>query len=380
MKKVLLLSHLLLIFSISISGLAVHAEDSDDSEESVSEPAMEKLVESPSPDFEDVLANMTQEQPTDSLGINLVRSAGAFGATADRTVFSKSELDLGPAIGMDFDKLTDMRHDSGFMKQGMAQHFGARIVANINISNLFQQFAALRSQPGISLPSSFANLVSFVEQYIRANDTDDAEKTNGINHRSLAVQVVRASFCFGNDPFMIIAKMRRETNFSRRLVSPTGAVGWSQMTGIAIKEVQAQLSGDPKISLPEAKSAFQMAIRCFTGINQYQLPSSESDVLKSRVASHWALDMVFGQILVKTLVSYAKAGQSYGANSGGVVAAYEDAFTAYNGDSQSTAGICLKKKSVAMKDEYACDVISQFNRMNAQWNRFILHSTGKDII
>lgn len=117
----------------------------------------------------------------------------------------------------------------------------------------------------------------------------------------------------------------------------------------------------------------------FSGISNYVVPRGSVESLKDRISQRWGFDIVFGQILVKTLVSYVKASQAYGNNTGGVVAAYQAAFTAYNGDTQRTPGRCTGKKSVQMREEYACDVIQQFNRMNAQWNRYVLRSTGKDM-
>lgn len=352
---------------------------SEDSAGDVEEGSTAAVETDQSTDFEDFLEELSQEQPSDTLGQAQVRTAGSFGARADQDFFSSSELTHGPAIGAEFDSLAEIRHDSGYMRRGMEQHFGERIVANIHVRNLFDRYSSLRSQAGVSLPSGFAPLVNFVEQYIKSNDLDNAEASNGFSHRTLAINVIRASFCFGNDPFMILAKMRRETNFSRKSVSPTGAVGFSQMTGIGVKEVQHQLSGDSKISLPQARTAFRQSIRCFSGINNYVVPRGSVENLKDRISQRWGFDMVFGQILVKTLVSYAKASQAYGNNTGGVVAAYQDAFTAYNGDTQMTQGRCTGRKSVQMREEYSCDVIQQFNRMNAQWNRFIVRSTGKDM-
>ncbi|MCC2678256.1 MAG: hypothetical protein K0R29_832 [Pseudobdellovibrio sp.] len=331
------------------------------------------------PEFESFLENQTQELPSDSLGLAQFRTAGTFGAKTESESYSSSELNHGPAMGMNYDSVSSLRHDSGFMRRGMAQYLDDRIVANAHVMNLFERYASLRSESGVVLPPTFAPLINFVEQYIKSNALSNAEANNGFSHRTLAINVVRASFCFGNDPFMILAKMRRETNFSRRSVSPTGAVGFSQMTGIGVKEVQHQLSGDERISLPAARTAFQQSVRCFSGLSNFEVQRTSTENLKNRIREKWGFDMVFGQILVKTLVSNAKSSQSYGNNTGGVVAAYEDAFTVYNGDTQITQGACTGRRTVQMREEYACDVISQFNRMNAQWNRYIMRSTGKDL-
>lgn len=353
-------------------------EFSPSSSSAAREPAAVTGAVSPQ-NLEEILENHTQEMPSDSLGQTQVRTAASFGRSADEEPVSNSDINYGPAKGIDFDSVASLKVNSGYMRRGMEEHFGERSIANPNVLNLFEEYSHLRSEANAHLPSAFAPLISFIEEYIKANDKPESEETNGISHHKLAIQIVRASFCFGNDPFMMAAKMRRETNFTRTAVSPTGAVGFSQMTTIAVKEVQDQLSGNLDVSAPGAKKAYQEAIHCFSGIKNYELPNAPAFALKERVGLKWAFDMVLGQIHVKTLVSNAKAAEGYGNNTGGVVAAYEDAFADYNGDTQQTRGLCMGRASVQMRDEYACDVISHFNRMNAQWNRYVLRSTGKDL-
>lgn len=321
-------------------------------------------------DLESTLLQYNVDEPTSDTASILASRAGDMGAQAELEFYSNDELDPGPAIGRDFDSTEFMMDSAGYMKVGMDDQLPLGIIANPYIAQLFQRFNSLRNSDGVSLPADFAPLANFVERYIVSQSDSGTERANGVTNHALAVQIVRASFCFGNDPLMIISKMRRETNFNRTLVSPTGAVGWSQMTGSAIDEVQDQMSGNSRVSMPNARTVFQRAIRCFTGIENFNVPSGTGTQVKERLSNKWGLDMVFGQIMVKTLVSYMKASNNYGNNSGGAVAAYQDAFVAYNGDTSMTRGICTRQKSVQMKVEYGCDVIAHYNRLSAQWTRF----------
>lgn len=314
------------------------------------------------------------EAPTDRLGTLLEESAGQFGASTEMSFFSDSDLDVDSSFSASLGGPQYMMHDAGYMRNGMDNQLPTTIVANTNVAHLFQRYAALRRIKGAELPSDFSPLVRFVEEYIRTNARADAETKNGMTHRRLAIQVVRASMCFGTDPFMVLSKMRRETHFSRSEVSPTEAVGFSQMTGAGIREVQDQMSGDSSISMGNAKSTFQMAIRCFTGIENFQVPTGGRVDVQTRLTRYWALDMIFGQIMTKALVSYVKSGNSSITNT----TAYRETFAMYNGDNAMTRGECLGQGSVRMRDEYACSVISHFNRMSSQWNRYITRSTGRD--
>lgn len=328
--------------------------------------------------LDDLLSHFFVDEPTDNLERLHVNLADQFGSSVDTSLFSASDLRVGPSFGADFDGTQYLLLESGYMRNGMDDQLTAGIIANPNVANLFQRHSALRRQRGIALPAAFAPLVQFVEGYIRSNARTGAEQNNGLTHRALATQVVRASFCFGNDPFMVLSKMRRETHFARAEESPTGAVGFSQMTGAGIREVQDQMSGNSRISMGNARSTFQQAVRCFTGLDNFSVPTGGRVEVQRSLTSLWGLDLIFGQIMTKAIVSYVKASGSYSNNIAGNIEAYRTTFQMYNGDDAMTRGRCLQKDSVPMREEYACDVISHFSRMSAQWNRYIARSTGRD--
>ena len=119
--------------------------------------------------------------------------------------------------------------------------------------------------------------------------------------------------------------------------------------------------------------------QCFGGNGNYKYPSGRTTQIKDRLQNSWAWDMIYGQIMVKTLVSWAKSSGSYPEGSLGNIEVYRAAFTRYNGDTQLTLGVCTEQDSVPMMVEYGCSVIAHFQRMSAQWSRFNRTGRGQDV-
>lgn len=261
----------------------------------------------------------------------------------------------------------DMWGELGYMHRGMPQHLPNRIVADQNVDALFRRFDHLRSTSNIALPADFNNLIGFVYGYIQRTATADAEKLNGITHANLAKEIVRASLCFGTDPFMVVSKIRRETSHSRTLVSSGSAVGFSQMTGAGISEVQHQMSGNTDISAANAKASFDRAIRCFVGPTRHNFTVGTRVQVQEQLKTNYKLDLIFGQILTKTYLSFNKAKNAAAT----ARASYSETFVLYNGDNTMVNGRCLGGKRTELKYEYACDIMSYYNRLTAVWADFM---------
>lgn len=261
----------------------------------------------------------------------------------------------------------DMWGELGYMHSRMPTQLPLRIVADQNIEALFRRFDHLRNSNNVALPAEFNNLIGFIFGYIRRTAHADAEKSNGITHTVMATEVVRASFCFGTDPFMVVSKIRRETSHNRTLVSEGEAVGYSQMTGAGILEVQHQMSGDNKISSENAKANFDKAIRCFVGPTRHNFNVGTRTQVQEQIKRNYKLDLIFGQILTKTYLSYTKAKTPAAT----ARAAYTETFVMYNGDNTMVKGQCLGGKRTELKHEYACDIMSYYNRLNAVWADFL---------
>ncbi len=362
---------------VANSHVVVGSENESDVPGTISDDVMDQSV-----------AALTTEGPQDDFTSLLANIAENYGllAEAEGSQYNQSEIDLN------FEQ-----QELGYSRPGMESTLQKSIVVNGLVDRLFKKYASSRGVKGFELPSEFSILVRYLEGYIKGNAKRDAESVNGMNHHSLAVNVLRASFCFGNDPFMIASKMRRETGFRRLSISPTGAVGFSQMTGDGIAEVNDQMAVNGQrlvkkrmqsVSTPNARSEFLQAIRCFTGLdsNQWTFPSGTNEQIKARLRNSWAWDMIFGQTMIKAIVSWAMASGQFADNAHGKTLAYRETFARYNGDDKPTQPICMRAAvlsklppaqrssgfvpSVPMRDEYACDSIQQFQRMSDQWNTF----------
>lgn len=326
----------------------------------------------------DPLISQMGLEPADSEYQQIIsNSAANWGSAVDTSIFSRDEIDpvrmfdRGVEVpDMDLDKL-------GYMHSRMGPILPTAIAANTYVDQLFKKYASMRTASGIELPSEFGTLVHYIEGYIKQNSRPDTERKNGVSTLSTAVQIVRASFCFGNDPLMIVAKIRRETSFSRTEVSSGSAVGWSQMTGAGIKEVQDQMSGNSGISVANARSTFQQAVRCFTGLQNWSVPSGQRVAVQQRLSQSWAIDLMFGQIMMKAYVSYTRANSGFANTLTGNQDAYREAFVMYNGDSRQVNGRCVAG-STMLKNEYACDIISYYTRLAAQFSRLMTMAQGRN--
>lgn len=373
-------NHLLKLFIFTLFfGLVTSASEFDEDSETPAPDDVVMAAEPPAatPDSQDGFgADFQDFNPEDSINLSLDTEAMRAGYQ-----FEDSFPANGAIIPPGYEAADDM-YQSGYTASGMDPLLAGSLIANSHVDALFKKYASLRSQKGITLPEEFRELVSFVMGYIKIHADKDAEAENGMSHWALAVQIVKASFCFGNDPFMLAAKIRRETSFNRTLVSSGSAVGFSQMTGSGINEVKDQMSGNPNprklISMPNALRSFQMGVRCYAGIDNFRLPALNNTDMKKELRSRYRLDLTFGQIMMKAYVSYAKATSRLSNSVGDIAAAYGSAFVMYNGDSTPTRGACLGVKSTEMKLEYSCDIMKSFNTMSGNWNNYLAQKRKRE--
>lgn len=80
---------------------------------------------------------------------------------------------------------------------------------------------------------------AFLAAYIAS--VNPSRKDNQLSNEELARKILIVAEEFGIDPFVFAALIRKESTFRRRALSPTGAIGLTQMTTIAIHEVNRQL-------------------------------------------------------------------------------------------------------------------------------------------
>lgn len=291
-----------------------------------------------------------------------VAGAKSFAQESDGTLF-RADVLTAPGDPMPF---MTYKHDSGYMHRNLVSSLRDMLVVNSNVSSLFHGYRNLQVQNNVALPRVFQPLINFSYSFMKANSRKDSETLNGVKHDHLSFQMVKASFCFGNDPFMVLAKIKRESAFTRTLVSSGSAVGFTQMTGPGIKEVQHQMSGNDGLSMPGVKEYFRKAIACFTGNQAYHNFSGSTENLKKAIRADWKLDIIYGQILLKVYTAYTIAATNKTRSLADLHAAYAGSFIMYNGDMNEVSGRCTGSR-VPMKIEYSCDIMQNFDQVSRQW-------------
>lgn len=104
------------------------------------------------------------------------------------------------------------------------------------------------------------------------NCVNKFQEINGLTESQLATELINASYCFGTDPYIIASKIRQESKFDTRSISPTGAIGLTQMTEIGLEEILDQLGHrGAKFAEPEIKDLIEKASECYLGGASYEV-------------------------------------------------------------------------------------------------------------
>lgn len=207
------------------------------------------------------------------------------------------------------------------------------------VKEVFVRNQDLRENMPAELPNDFQQVVTEIEEYIAEEASSSTEEKNGFTHHQLAEKIVRASFCFGTDAKMVAAKIRMESVFAKKAVSPTGAVGLSQLTGIALQEVNDQLGNRGNDHAPADNAVFfKKSIKCFLG-QELKYPwtiglarpnkamsKDEIKDVKKWIQQDIDRDLIYGQTLLKLYLAVTKDDSTSKSDN------YADAFVRYNGD------------------------------------------------
>ena len=249
-------------------------------------------------------------------------------------------------------------HDSGFRVNG--DNLAGEYLVMEDAKTVFKAQAAARKNMPAKLPRGFEPIVKDLAVYIDKigmAGANDNEAKNGIPNLELAAKITRLAFCFGTDPYGIAAQIKKESTFERKRISGTGAVGFTQMTGVAIDEVNDQL-GNRGINgtIMENVPYLRSAAACYLGPGRRFIPMFEAGVIpkgknvvgnavllkraKAFLRTHIDSDLIYGQITLKVHLARAKKLGLTGK------AAYVYAFKAYNGEPRGRAG------------KYAVDVLT----------------------
>lgn len=225
-------------------------------------------------------------------------------------------------------------------------------VPSKEIRFIYQEHEGLRQSRFSSLPISFADPIDRIHAFIANSAASQTETMNGISHFDLSQKIIKLAFCFNTDPYMTAAKIFVESRYNRSAVSPTNAVGLTQLTGAAIDEVNDQLGnrGDEN-ALATNGAYIRQGIACYLGTNQFKTMWDEGAIPYGntvsgngkflRAAKAWILsdidrDLLYGQIVLKLkLAHYAQTKLS-------LLNLYRAAFRAYNAEAGERKDIYAK--------------------------------------
>lgn len=237
------------------------------------------------------------------------------------------------------------------------------------VQAVFLRNQSLRAKMPAQLPADFDGVVKDIHRYIEANNSAQDEKKNGLLNSELSRRIVKASFCFGTDAKMVAAKIRMESVFAQNVVSPTGAVGFTQMTASGLEEANDQLGNRGSGHAPAANADYlRRAIRCYLGKDMKTM--WEAGVIRKgqtlsgarlAAAKKWLTadvdrDLIYGQILLKVNLAATRAGSK------SMLDNYSRAFVRYNGDTH-------KVGKTQRKYLYAHQVLSYFQNIDYDPNR-----------
>lgn len=210
-------------------------------------------------------------------------------------------------------------------------------------------------------------------------DCDDKifEQINGLSVEELALEIAYSSYCFGTDPFVVASKICQESRFDAQAISPTKAVGLSQMTRSGIKEILDQMGhrGDAYY-ISEARGELKESIACylenssprlfekFPDIEVYSSGKTTKNYKSSTLhdVRNWLMvkkmspesdkiniirrQILFGQILLKIYLATSYNGRG----TPDAKKLYENALQMYNGDTHKynyAKQILIKSKKAA---------------------------------
>ena len=214
-----------------------------------------------------------------------------------------------------------------------------------NVPEIFNGAESLRTKLAPEqIPTSFRPIVADIEAYINSHAVRAATANNKISNHFLAGKIARLSFCFGTDPYAVTAQIEAESKFDQYAVSPTGAVGLTQMTSVAIDEVNDQLGSRANQGAVATNTEyFAQAISCYTGGLPFATMFSKvggmmpkgtqirTNARQAAIAKKWLRanidrQLVYGQVALKIYLGLAHSQGLSG------LAAYKEAMKNYNGD------------------------------------------------
>lgn len=160
--------------------------------------------------------------------------------------------------------------------------------------------------------------------------------------RDIAEAIVLVSECFQVDPWILTGLIQKESSFKKDAISPTGAAGLTQFTGIGFKEVNDQLGMRGRVGAPEAITLyFAGKIRSCVDpswVDMWNRIEEKDDhpefinLLKEEIKKDITSSIVYGAILLKTYLAFIHSKNSLEAVPLKMSEVYFQALQTYNGE------------------------------------------------
>lgn len=158
----------------------------------------------------------------------------------------------------------------------------------------------------------------------------------------ISEEIIKVSQCFKIDPWILTGLIQKESSFNKEAISPTGAAGLTQFTGIAFKEVHDQLGFRGREGASEAITLYFQSIlkSCIDNSwidlwNKVTLKEDHPEYtneLKNLLIKEPKISIVYGGILLKTYLAHISNKADRTDNDLELSETYFKALQLYNGE------------------------------------------------
>jgi len=173
-------------------------------------------------------------------------------------------------------------------------------------------------------------------QYINEHGKIDS---NSYNTLDMAHDMVVVALEFKIDPRILLSLVRKESAFKQDAVSPTGAVGLTQFTEIAIQEVHDQMGirgGEyaRKSTIEYWRDRIPPLYKWLSDGKEWTWPAKTSPIseVKNNLKNDGLMALIYGTVLLKTNLSYEKHKAGSDSDALKIRNLYRKALERYNGD------------------------------------------------
>lgn len=217
--------------------------------------------------------------------------------------------------------------------------FGCGVSENVSTTEgLFQTKAIGEAYfLDLDLEKDFFRFKDYVEAH--AGRRDPTMPIPSYTSLDIAYDIFMVSHEMGVDPRVLLALVRKESSYRADAVSPTGAVGLTQFTGLGINEVKDQLGArGTSYALSSTINYWQELVprvyKQLSSDKDLELPQADTTVssVKEMLVDDPLLAIIYGALLLKTNLAVVKEKNAAANPPLSMRDLYRKALENYNGD------------------------------------------------